>query len=58
MVCRFSEGGITATILAIRHPGSVRALVNDAGYDMLNPQGQHLHDGTGAARGLARCDEC
>ena len=38
MVCGFSEGGITATILAIRHPGSVRALVNDAGYDMLNPQ--------------------
>ena len=38
MVCGFSEGGLTATILAIRHPGSVGALVNDAGYDCLNPQ--------------------
>jgi pimeloyl-ACP methyl ester carboxylesterase len=38
MVCGFSEGGLTATILAIRHPGSVRAVVNDAGYDSLNPQ--------------------
>src|SRR5207248_5058892 len=34
----FSEGGIAATIVAIRHPGKVRALINDAGYDYLNPK--------------------
>lgn len=34
----FSEGGLTATIFGIRHPGIARAIVNDAGYDMLNPE--------------------
>jgi pimeloyl-ACP methyl ester carboxylesterase len=34
----FSDGGITATIVGIRHPGSVRAIVNHAGYDVFNPQ--------------------
>ena len=33
----FSEGGITATVVAIRRPGSVRAVVNHAGYDVFNP---------------------
>lgn len=37
MICGFSDGGTIATIAAIRHPGSVRALVNDAGYDAFNP---------------------
>ncbi len=36
-VCGFSMGGLIATVLAIRHPSSVRAVVNDAGYDALNP---------------------
>lgn len=38
LVCGFSEGGCTATVLALRHPGAVRAIVNHAGYDYLNPQ--------------------
>ena len=33
----FSEGGITATVVAIRRPGSVRAVVNHVGYDVFNP---------------------
>ncbi|MGD9890622.1 MAG: alpha/beta fold hydrolase [Dehalococcoidia bacterium] len=37
LICGFSEGGITATIAAIRDPDAVRAIVNDAGYDLLNP---------------------
>ena len=36
-ICGFSEGGITATLVGIRNPGSIRAIVNDAGYDMFNP---------------------
>jgi pimeloyl-ACP methyl ester carboxylesterase len=36
-VAGFSEGGITATILGIRHPGAVRAVVNDAGFDLFDP---------------------
>jgi pimeloyl-ACP methyl ester carboxylesterase len=38
LIAGFSEGGITATILAIRAPGVVRAIVNDAGYDFFNPE--------------------
>jgi pimeloyl-ACP methyl ester carboxylesterase len=38
MICGFSEGGITATVLGIRSPDSVRAIVNHAGYDVFNPQ--------------------
>jgi pimeloyl-ACP methyl ester carboxylesterase len=37
LVAGFSEGGITATILGIRHPGSVRAIANHAGYDAFAP---------------------
>jgi len=37
VVCGFSEGGLTATIAAIRSPGRFRAVVNDAGYDLFNP---------------------
>jgi len=38
MVGGFSEGGITATVLGITRPDSVRAIVNDSGYDMFNPE--------------------
>jgi pimeloyl-ACP methyl ester carboxylesterase len=37
LIAGFSEGGITATILAIRHPDAVRAIVNDAGFDAFDP---------------------
>jgi pimeloyl-ACP methyl ester carboxylesterase len=37
LIAGFSEGGITATILAIRHPEAVRAIVNDAGFDAFDP---------------------
>jgi pimeloyl-ACP methyl ester carboxylesterase len=36
-VVGFSEGGITATVLGIRHPGAVCAIVNDAGFDAFDP---------------------
>ena len=38
MLCGFSDGGMTATIVGMQHPGLVRAIVNDAGYDVFNPQ--------------------
>jgi pimeloyl-ACP methyl ester carboxylesterase len=38
MIAGFSEGAITATILGIRAPGSVGAIVNHAGHDFFNPQ--------------------
>lgn len=37
LICGFSDGGETATIVGIRSPGSVRAIVNHAGYDLFNP---------------------
>jgi pimeloyl-ACP methyl ester carboxylesterase len=37
LVCGFSHGATIATVLAIRKPDAVRALVNHAGYDLLNP---------------------
>ena len=37
LIAGFSEGGITATVLGIRHPGSVRAIANHAGYDAFDP---------------------
>jgi pimeloyl-ACP methyl ester carboxylesterase len=37
LITGFSEGAITATIVAIRNPEAVRAVVNDAGYDAFNP---------------------
>ena len=36
MICGFSTGGSVATLAALR--AAVRALVNDAGYDVLNPR--------------------
>src|SRR6201993_179896 len=37
LVAGFSEGAITATILGIRKPESVAAVVNHAGHDFFNP---------------------
>jgi pimeloyl-ACP methyl ester carboxylesterase len=37
LVCGFSDGGETATLVGIRSPGSVRAIVNHGGYDLFNP---------------------
>jgi len=37
-VAGFSEGAITATILAIRAPDKIGAIVNHAGHDFFNPQ--------------------
>ena len=40
VICGFSDGGETATIVGIRNPGSARAIVNHAGYDLFNPDPQ------------------
>jgi pimeloyl-ACP methyl ester carboxylesterase len=37
MLAGFSEGGAIATCVALRHPRIVRALVNDAGFDIFDP---------------------
>lgn len=37
MICGFSDGGETATLVGIRYPGSVRAIVNHGGYDLFDP---------------------
>jgi len=38
LIAGFSEGGITATIAAIRYPERFTGIVNDAGYDAFNAQ--------------------
>jgi pimeloyl-ACP methyl ester carboxylesterase len=38
LVCGFSDGGIITALLGIRHPGSARALVNFAGFDLITPE--------------------
>jgi pimeloyl-ACP methyl ester carboxylesterase len=38
LIAGFSEGAITATVLALRAPESVSAIVNEAGHDFFNPQ--------------------
>lgn len=38
VLCGFSDGGTIATVAAVRSPGAVSAVVNDAGFDMLNPE--------------------
>jgi pimeloyl-ACP methyl ester carboxylesterase len=40
LICGFSDGGETATLVGIRHPGSVRAIVNHGGYDLFSPDPQ------------------
>jgi pimeloyl-ACP methyl ester carboxylesterase len=40
LICGFSDGGETAALVGIRHPGSVRAIVNHGGYDLFNPDPQ------------------
>jgi pimeloyl-ACP methyl ester carboxylesterase len=37
LACGFSDGGSLATIVGIRNPGSLRAIVNHGGHDMFNP---------------------
>lgn len=41
-LCGFSEGGTTATIVGIRKPEAVSAIVNDAGYDLFDPDSPSL----------------
>jgi len=41
-VAGFSLGGMIATVLGIRHPGVASAIVNDAGYDTLDPEAPSL----------------
>lgn len=41
-VAGFSLGGMIATVLGIRHPGVASAIVNDAGYDTLDPDAPSL----------------
>jgi pimeloyl-ACP methyl ester carboxylesterase len=38
LITGFSDGGIIATVVAIRYPGAVRAIVNDAGFDVFDRQ--------------------
>jgi len=42
LIAGFSEGAITATIFGIRHPDTVRAIVNDAGFDAFDPENTGL----------------
>jgi pimeloyl-ACP methyl ester carboxylesterase len=37
MIAGFSEGGATATLVGITQPDAVRAIVNDAGFDVFDP---------------------
>jgi pimeloyl-ACP methyl ester carboxylesterase len=36
-ICGYSDGGHVATIVSLRKPEAVRAIVNHAGYDLFNP---------------------
>jgi pimeloyl-ACP methyl ester carboxylesterase len=40
LVCGYGDGGHVATIIGIRKPAPVRAVVNHGGYDLLNPDPQ------------------
>ncbi len=37
LICGFSDGAETATLVGIRDPGSVRAIVNHSGFDLFDP---------------------
>jgi len=38
LIAGFSEGAITATVVGIRHPEAIRAIVNHAGFDPFDPE--------------------
>lgn len=38
LIAGFSEGAIAATVLGIRHPDAIRAIVNHAGFDAFDPE--------------------
>jgi pimeloyl-ACP methyl ester carboxylesterase len=38
LIAGFSEGAMTASVLGIRHPETIRAIVNHAGFDAFDPQ--------------------
>lgn len=38
LIAGFSEGAITATVLGLRHPDAIRAIVNHAGFDLFDPE--------------------
>jgi pimeloyl-ACP methyl ester carboxylesterase len=38
LIAGFSDGGVIATVAGIRGPGRFAGIVNDAGYDLFNPQ--------------------
>jgi len=42
LIAGFSEGGATASLVALRRPGLIRALVNHGGFDYFDPQ--HMAD--------------
>ena len=42
LIAGFSEGALTATVLGIRHPEAVRAIVNHAGFDAFDPENTGL----------------
>ena len=53
----FSLGGMIATVLAIRHPGAIRALVNDAGCDVFDPESPSFRSDAPGLRRIRRGDE-
>ena len=42
-IAGFSEGGATATYVALQHPEAVSAVVNDAGFDIFDPHAMAHH---------------
>lgn len=42
LLCGFSDGGATASLVGILAPALPRAIVNLAGYDMFSPDPEHL----------------
>ncbi len=55
-VAGFSEGGLTALLVGIRHPDSMRALGCDSGYDLLNPDAPAFAMLPGLLGGLPHVD--
>jgi pimeloyl-ACP methyl ester carboxylesterase len=55
-VAGFSEGGLAALLLGMRHPDSIRALVCDSGYDLLNPNAPAFAMLPGLLGGLPHVD--